>query len=90
MARTNPTGSGNTVALHLDPVHIAILREAFTSCLEGLRADLETPDKLRDPEQSRQEACAYERLLVALESGEIVVPDDPARQVVVAVAGCLG
>ena len=86
MANTDPTGSARTVALHLDPAHIALLREAFTSCLEGLRGDLESHERLRDPERSRREARAYERLLRGLERGEIRVPDEVARQVVASVA----
>ena len=82
MAKTDPTGSGHTVALHLDPLHAAILRDAFTSCLEGLHGDLETPDRLRAPDRSRREAGAYERLLAALDGGALVIPDSPARQVV--------
>jgi len=86
MAKTDPTGSGRTVALHLDPLHVAILRDAFTSCLEGLRGDLETPDKLRDPDRSHREAGAYERLLAALEGSALVVSDETARQVVTTAA----
>ncbi|MGB7588233.1 MAG: hypothetical protein WBM00_05945 [Solirubrobacterales bacterium] len=86
MANNDPTGSGHTVALHLDRSQIAILREAFGSCLEGLRDDLQTPWRLGDPERSRRETVAYERLLTSLERGEIVVPDAMARRVVGALA----
>ncbi len=86
MANNDPTGSGHTVALHLDPVHVAVLREAFGSCLEGLRGDLQSPERLGDPERSRREADAYERLLAGLERGEIVAADEVARRVVQALA----
>ena len=86
MANTDPTGSGHTFALHLDPVHVAILRETFSSCLDGLRGDLESPERLGDPERSRREADAYERLLAGLERGEIEASDAMARRAVRALA----
>lgn len=86
MANENPTGGGRAVPLDLPPEHITILHDSLASCLEGVRGDLETPDLMRDPDKSRQEADAYERLLAGLARGEIVVPDEAARAAVEAIA----
>jgi hypothetical protein len=82
MADTDPTGGDSTVALDLPAEHMTILRDTLASCLEGVRGDLDTPERMRDPEKARWEAAAYKRLLAGLERGEVLVPDESAREAV--------
>lgn len=79
MAKTNPTDGGSLVPLDVSPQHIPILRERLTAWLDGVKEDLEAPDQVQRPDQAWQEARAYERLLTALVTGKICVPDDVAR-----------
>jgi hypothetical protein len=79
MADENPTGGGSLVPLDLPPQHIPILRDRLTTWLDGTRVDLETPERLKQPEKTRQEARAFERLLTALMTGKICIPDEVAR-----------
>jgi hypothetical protein len=79
MAKDNPTVGGSLVPLGLPPQHIPILRDRLTAWLDGVREDLETPDEVQDPDQAWQEARAFERLLTALTTGKICVPDEAAR-----------
>jgi hypothetical protein len=86
MADQNPMGGGAIVSLDLPDPQVKILRSTLTTCLEGVRGDLETPERLDDPEKARREADAYERLLAGLDRGEIIVPDEPAQEAVEAMA----
>ena len=86
MADQNPTRSGDAAAPDLPAEHIPILRGVLTTCLEGLRADLVNPDRLRNPAKAREEAAAYERLLAGLAEGRITVPDEHAHEAVAALA----
>lgn len=79
MANDNPMGGGSLVPLDLPPQHIPILRDRLTTWLDGVREDLETPDEVQRPDQAWQEARAFERLLTALTTGKICLPDEPAR-----------
>lgn len=79
MATENTTGDSCLVHLALTVAQITIMRENLSDWLEGVREDLKTPDKLFDPEDTRAEAAAYERLLAGVASGRIAVPDEPAR-----------
>lgn len=79
MAKKNPTGGERVVPLDLPDEHISILRERLTNWLEGVREDLKTPDQMESPDEARQEAQAYERLLVSLATGQLCLPDEPAR-----------
>ena len=79
MAKDNPTVGGSRVPLGLAPQHIPILRDRLTTWLDGVREDLETPNEVQDPDQAWQEARAFERLLTALTTGRICVPDEAAR-----------
>jgi hypothetical protein len=74
------------VPLELSPLDIAILRETLALCLEGVRGDLEIPERMPNPQRAGREAKAYERLLSGLERGRIVVPDQEAREAVAAIA----
>jgi hypothetical protein len=79
MANDNPTVGGSLVPLALPPQHIPILRDRLTTWLDGVREDLETPDEVQRPDQAWQEARAFERLLTALTTGKICLPDEAAR-----------
>jgi hypothetical protein len=86
MAIENPTGGDRAVPIALPTAHVTILRGTFASCLEGVRLDLTTPDRMPNPDKARREADAYERLLAGLERGEVVVPDQAAREAVEVIA----
>lgn len=72
--------------LDLPANHISILRGDLTSWLEGVRSDLETPERVEDPDRARQEAEAYERLLAGLMLGHVFIPDESARAALAAAA----
>lgn len=86
MSCNNPTGSEGAAALDLPAQHIPILRDVIASCLDGVQADLATPERMRDPGKAREEAATYERLLAGLAQGKVVVPDETARDVIRAIA----
>ena len=79
MAKDNDMGGGSLVPLALPPQHIPILRERLTTWLDGVREDLEAVDEAQRPDQACQEARAFERLLAALATGKICLPDEAAR-----------
>jgi hypothetical protein len=79
MANENPTCGGSLTPLDLDPQHLPILRDHLTMWLDGLREDLETPDRMQRPDRARQEVGAFERLQTALVTGKICLPDEAAR-----------
>lgn len=64
------------------PQHLPILRERLTAWRDGAQEDLEDPDQVRRPDQAWQEARAFERLLTALVTGQICVPDEAARSAI--------
>lgn len=68
--------------LDLPAKHVPVLRACLNGWLEGVREDLNAPERLRQPDKARQEAQAFERLLIALATGQIVLPDDAAREAV--------
>jgi hypothetical protein len=82
MAAQNPTSGGRAVPINLPADHIAILRSDLSDWLAGVREDLERPDWLPNPERARREADAFERLLIGLDRGEILVPDEDARSAI--------
>jgi hypothetical protein len=82
MANENPTGGERAVPLDLPVNHLLILRDTLADCLEGVRGDLNTPEAVKDPEQAREEADAYQRLLAGLARGKILVPDEAALSAV--------
>lgn len=79
MARDNDMGGGSLVPLALSSQHIPILRERLTTWLDGVRGDLEALDEAQRPDQAWQEARAFERLLTALATGKLRLPDEAAR-----------
>jgi len=74
------------VPLDLPPQHLPILRDRLTTWLDGVREDLETPDEVQRPDQAWQEARAFERLLTAISTGKICLPDEGARAAIEASA----
>jgi hypothetical protein len=80
MADENPTGGRRAVPLGLPAEHVAIVRLDLEVCLEGVEGDLEMPERMPNPEKARREAEAYKRLLAGLDRGEIVLPDEIARE----------
>lgn len=86
MANENPMGGARPVSLDLPAKHIPILRSRLTDWLHGVREDLKDPERLERPDEARQEAEAYERLLVALATRQIVLPDEAARASIAAAA----
>ncbi len=86
MAEKNPTGGRRAVLLDLPGPQVLWLRQTLTSCLVGVKGDLANPEAMPDPEKAEAEAAAYRRLLKGLKRGEIVLPDEPARLAVEAIA----
>jgi hypothetical protein len=56
------------------------LREDCLSALHGVLDDLATPDRLRDPAFTAREGEVFRRLLEALDSEEIQIPDREMRE----------
>ena len=75
----NPTGDGSPVALNLPVEHVAVLQDNLSDWLDGLRSDLATSERLQDPERRQKEAEAYERLLLALTTRQLFLPDEEAQ-----------
>jgi hypothetical protein len=86
MADQNPMGGGRPVRLDLPAPQAKILQSTLTTCLLGVRSDLRAPHPVPDPARACREADAFERLLAGLDRGEVVVPDEAAREVVQAMA----
>jgi hypothetical protein len=86
MADENPTGGKRAVSLDLPAQHVLILRDTLADCLEGVRGDLATPETVKDLNQARGEANAYQRLLAGLARGKILVPDSAALSAVKKIA----
>jgi hypothetical protein len=75
-------GGTRPVPLDIAAKHIPVLRACLTGWLEGAREDLKAPERLDHPDKAQREAEAFERLLVALAVGQIVLPDEAAREAV--------
>ncbi len=72
--------------LDLPAPQVVLLRRTLTSCLVGVKGDLAREDKIPNPDKAWEEAKAYGRLLRGLRRGEVVVPDEPAREAVATIA----
>jgi hypothetical protein len=80
MADPNPTAGPQVVPIHLPDAQAGILRSDMLGWLAGIEHDLDRfRDGLRDPQATVREAEAFRRLLVALDSHKIELPDDDAR-----------
>jgi len=79
MARNNPTGGGEAVALTVSSDDREFLRRVFRMALDGIRDELDNyPDDLREPTRLHREESIYQALLAGLD-GEKVVPDHYMR-----------
>jgi hypothetical protein len=86
MAETNPTHGRRAVPLDLPPSQITILRGLLADWSEDARSDLSHPEGVKNPDLTRQEADAFERLLSGAASGRVLVPDETARAAIEAAA----
>jgi hypothetical protein len=86
MADQNPTGGGQAVPLDLPAPQVALLRLTLTSCLVGVRGDLARVGETPNAAKAREEAGAFRRLLRGLHRGEVILPDEPAREAVATLA----
>ncbi|MGN6256607.1 MAG: hypothetical protein ACTHN3_02510 [Solirubrobacterales bacterium] len=82
MANEKSTGERRPVPLDIAAKHVPVLRACLTGWLEGTREDLKAPEQMQDPDKAQQEAEAFERVLAALATGQIVLPDEAAREAV--------
>lgn len=74
------------VTLGLPAEHLAILRSDLSGGLHGAREDLETPERLLNPDRRQLEATVFQRLLAGFDRGEILLPDEDARGVIARMA----
>jgi hypothetical protein len=79
MANDKPTDGARVVPLDLSIERRLILRNEIEVWRAGDREDLETPEKLADPDRTRRRVATYERLIEALSRGKIELPDEEAR-----------
>ena len=79
MAETNPTPGRRAVPLDLPASQVTILRGLLADWLQGARSDLGHPKGVKNPELTRQEADAFERLVSGIADGHVLVPDETAR-----------
>lgn len=82
MANDNPMDGTRPVPLDIPAKHVPVLRSCLNDWLHGVREDLKVPERLQRPDKAQQEAQAFERLLVALATRQIVLPDEAAREAV--------
>ena len=86
MAMNHPKSDGRALSLDLPAKHLAILRSDLSGGLHGAHEDLETPERLRNPDRRQLEATVFERLLAGFDQGEIFLPDEDARGVIARMA----
>jgi hypothetical protein len=86
MAGSNPTDGKQVVPLDLPPSQVEILCGLLDDWWEGARSDLAHPKGVKNPDLTRREAEAFERLLPDVEKGEVLVPDETARAAIEAAA----
>jgi 4-aminobutyrate aminotransferase-like enzyme len=86
MAETNPTHGRRAVPLDLPPSQVKILCGLLDDWREDIQRDLEHVKGVKDPDLTRSEAEAFERLAAEVAKGEILVPDETARTAVEAAA----
>ncbi|HEY0280163.1 MAG TPA: hypothetical protein VGC32_18010 [Solirubrobacterales bacterium] len=79
MSYEHPTHGRRTVPLELPAAQTAILHDELNGWIAGIEEDLADPRGLSDRYAAFDEAKAFRRLLTAVESREIVLPDEEAR-----------
>jgi hypothetical protein len=67
--------------IELTPAHVGLLQGIVTSSLRGLERDLQSSERLPDPQAVRRESAAHARILEGLERGYVVGPDKDAHSV---------
>ena len=77
---TRAPSSLRTVPLILSEEHREALRQKCLDVLQGILADLARPTLLDDPVATAVEGEVFRRLLEALDSEEIQVPDEEMRE----------
>jgi hypothetical protein len=82
MSCKHHTSSSKPVPLDLPATQAAILRKTFSACLDGVRGDVRNRRRLPKEVRALRDADAYERILAALDRGEMFVPDEEAREAV--------
>lgn len=78
MADQNPKADPRVVPIDLPPVQADILRDELLGWLAGIEEDLAT-GRPAHPAALVAEAGAFRRLLAALDTGRIEIPDEEAR-----------
>lgn len=86
MAGSNPTDGRRAVPLDLPPSQVEILCGLLDDWQEDAWRDLAHPEAVKNPDLTRAEAEAFERLAPGVEKGEVLVPDETARAAVEAAA----
>lgn len=79
MSCNHPTHGPRTVPLILHDEQRRALRDECLSALHGVLDDLAAPDRLRDPAFTASVGEVYRRLLEAVGTGEIQLPDEEMR-----------
>jgi hypothetical protein len=79
MADQNPTADPRVVSVDLPVSQTEILRSELNGWLAGIEEDLEADLRPPDRKAAIEEANAFGRLLTALHSGQIELPDEAAR-----------
>lgn len=80
MADQNPTAGPRVVPIQLPAGQTAILRDELSGWVDGIEDDLEALTRKADRDSAVKDADAFRRLLVALDRGEIELPDEEARE----------
>jgi hypothetical protein len=76
---TGAPSSPESVPLLMADAHRAALRNDCLNALHGILDDLGKPDRLHDPGVTAREGEVFRRLLEALDSEEIHIPDEEMR-----------
>ena len=81
MANQKPTAGARAVSINISPEHHTLIRGSIEVWREGVQEDLENAHvrPLRDPDAARRLAATYGRLLEALDTGRLWLPDQEAR-----------
>ena len=86
MAEKNPTDGRRAVPLDLPPSQVEILCRLLDDWREDARRDLAHAKGVNNPDLIHREAEAFERLLLGVEKGKVLIPDETAREAVAAAA----
>jgi hypothetical protein len=83
MANEKPTAGRRAVSINISPEHHTIIRNSIEVWRDGAQEDLENADTLplSNPDESRRLLAVYGRVLDALDTGRLWLPDPEARKV---------